>query len=152
MQLRWDTWSRNNKAPSQPPTGQYEAYHCISHSRRNLLTNTRARQRQNTLGLHVSKESRRLCSKRPSRKVTNNVQQRHAIHLCFYIYNQNYIKGIALKIRKKEEIQRAYQEVYMFYKNRGFKSKLHNMDNETSKDVEDFIASQNTQQQYTPPE
>ena len=25
------------------------------------------------------------------------------------------------------------------------------MDNETSKDVEDFIASQNTQQQYTPP-
>ena len=26
------------------------------------------------------------------------------------------------------------------------------MDNETSKDVEDFIASQNTQQQYTPPD
>ena len=26
------------------------------------------------------------------------------------------------------------------------------MENETSKDVEDFIASQNTQQQYTPPD
>ena len=68
-----------------------------------------------------------------------------------YIYNPNYIKGVTLKIRKKEELLRAYQEVYTFYKNRGFKHRLHRMNNETPKDVEDFIASQNTQQQYTPP-
>ena len=72
-------------------------------------------------------------------------------YICvFYIYDPNYIKGIALKSRTKEELLRAYQEVYSFCKNRGFKPRLHKMDNETSKDVEYFIASQNTQQQYTP--
>ena len=70
----------------------------------------------------------------------------------FNIYDPNYIKGVALKSMKKEELLRAYQEVYSFCKNRGFKPRLHNMDNETSKDVEDFIASQNTQQHYTPPD
>ena len=89
--------------------------YCVSHSGRNLLTNTRARQQQNTLGLRVSKSSRRLCSKQPNGKVSNNVQQRHAIHMCFYIYDPNYIKGVALKIRKKEELLRAYQEVYTFF-------------------------------------
>ena len=69
----------------------------------------------------------------------------------FYIYDPNFIKGVTLKIRKTEELLQAYQEVYTFCKNRGFKPKLHKMDNETSKDAEDFIASQNTQQQYTPP-
>ena len=70
----------------------------------------------------------------------------------FYIYDPKYIKGVALKIRRKEELLQAYQEVYSFCEIRGFKSKLHTMDNETSKYVEDFIASQNTQQQHTPPE
>ena len=74
-------------------------------------------------------------------------------YICvFYIYDPNYIKGIALKSRKKEELLRAYQEVYSFCKNRGFKPRLRKMDNETSKDVEDFIAIPNTQQQYTPPD
>ena len=70
----------------------------------------------------------------------------------FYIYDPNYIKGVALKIRRKEELLRAYQEVYSFCENIGFKPKIHKMDNETPKDVEDFIASQNTQQQYTRPD
>ena len=74
-------------------------------------------------------------------------------YICvFYIYDPNYIKGIALKSREKEKLLRAYQEVYTFCKNRGFKPRLHKMDNETSKDVEDFIAIQNTQHQYTPPD
>ena len=72
-------------------------------------------------------------------------------YICvFYIYDPNYIKGAALKTRKKVELLRAYQEVYTFCKNRGFKPKLQKMDNETSKYVEDFIARQNTKQQYTP--
>ena len=74
-------------------------------------------------------------------------------YICvFYIYDPNYINGVALKSRKKEELLRAYQEVYTFCKNRGFKPKLQKMDNEISKYVEDFIASQNTQKQYTPTE
>ena len=53
-------------------------------------------------------------------------------YICvFYIYDPNYTKGVALKSRKKEELLRAYQEVYTFCKNRGFKPKLHKMENET---------------------
>ena len=74
-------------------------------------------------------------------------------YICaFYIYDPNYTNGVALKIRKKEELLRAYKEVYTFCKNRGFKPRIRYMDNETSKDVEYFIASQNTQHQYTPPD
>ena len=37
-------------------------------------------------------------------------------YICvFYIYDPNYIKGVALKIRSKEELIRAYQEVYSFF-------------------------------------
>ena len=70
----------------------------------------------------------------------------------FYIYDPNLIKGIPLKIRKKEELLQAYKEVYAYCENRGYKPKLHKMDNETSKDVEDFIVSQQAKQQYTPPD
>ena len=38
-------------------------------------------------------------------------------YICvFNIYDPNYIKGVSLKIRKKEELLRAYQEVYTFCK------------------------------------
>ena len=74
-------------------------------------------------------------------------------YICvFYIYDPDNIKGVALKSRRKEDILRAYQEVYTFCQNRGFKPKLHKIDNETSKYFEDFIASLNTHQQYTPPD
>ena len=74
-------------------------------------------------------------------------------YICvFYIFDPNFFKGIALKSRKKEEILCAYKEVYLWCESRGFKHQLHKMDNETSKDVEEFIASQQTIQQYTPPD
>ena len=74
-------------------------------------------------------------------------------YICiFYIYDSNFIKSVALKSRKKEELLRAYNEVYSFCQQRGFKPKLHKLDNETSKDVEEFIASQQTRIQYTPPD
>ena len=83
-------------------------------------------------------------------EVSKNVQQRHAIHLCLLYIRPKLYQGRCLKNQTKEELLRAYQEVYTFCKNRGFKPKLHKTDNETSKDVEDFISIQNTHQQYTP--
>ena len=81
--------------------------YCGGHSGRNLLTNTRARQQQNTLGLHISKESRRLCSKQPNGKVSKNVQQRHAINLCFLYLRPKLYQGRRLKHQEKK---RSYYE------------------------------------------
>ena len=72
-------------------------------------------------------------------------------YICvFYIFEPNFIKGIPLKSRRKEELIRAYKKVYSWCESRGFKPQLHKMDNETSRDVEDFIASQQKSHQYTP--
>ena len=72
-------------------------------------------------------------------------------YICvFYIFDPNFIKGVPLKSRKKEELLHAYKEVYSWCESRGFKLQSHKMDNETSKDAEDFIASQQTSEQYTP--
>jgi len=73
-------------------------------------------------------------------------------YICvFYIYDANSIKGIAVKSRHSSELLRAYQEIYKWCEVRGFKPELHRMDNETSGEVEDFIASQQTNLQYSPP-
>ena len=70
----------------------------------------------------------------------------------FYIYDANYIKSVPIKSREKKELLRAYQEVYAFCQQRGFAPKLHKLDNETSKEVEAFVASQQAEIQYTPPD
>ena len=81
------------------------------------------------------------------------ISNRGMKYVCiFYIYDSNYIKSVPLKSRKKEELLQAYKDVYSFCQQRGFKPKLHKLDNETSKDVEEFIASQGTEIQYTPPD
>ena len=73
-------------------------------------------------------------------------------YICvFYIHGPNFIKVVPLKSRRKEELLREYKEIYAYCESRELKSKLHKMDNETSKDVEGFIASQQTKQQCTPP-
>ena len=64
----------------------------------------------------------------------------------FYIHNPNNIKKIPIKSRKKEELLRAYKEVYAYFESRGFRPQLHKMDNEPSRDVEDFVAIQQTGQ------
>ncbi len=69
----------------------------------------------------------------------------------FYIYDANYIKSIPIKSREKKELLRAYQEVYAFCQQRRFAPKLHKLDNETSKEVEAFVASQQAEIQFTPP-
>ena len=70
----------------------------------------------------------------------------------FYIHDPNYIKEIPINIRKEEELLRVYKEIYAYCESRGFKPQLQKMDNEMSKDVEDFITSQQTDYQYTPPD
>ena len=70
----------------------------------------------------------------------------------FYIYDANYIKSVPIKSREKKELLRAYQEVYAFCQQRGFAPKLHKLDNETSKEVEAFVAEQQAEIQYTPPD
>ena len=74
-------------------------------------------------------------------------------YICvFYMQNPNCIKGIPIKSRKKEELLISYKEVYAYCESRYFKPQLHKIDNEMSKYFEDFIASQQTDQQYTPPD
>ena len=61
-------------------------------------------------------------------------------YICvFYIFDPNFIKGVPIKSRHKEELLRAYQKLYKWYDARGVKPQLHKMDNDTSKEVEDFM-------------
>jgi hypothetical protein len=82
--------------------------------------------------------------------VTSN--RGHAYLVIFYIYNANFIVSVPIKNRTKQELLCAYQITYKYLSSCGFKPHLHKMDNKTSKDVEDFIQSQHTTLQYTPPD
>ena len=65
-------------------------------------------------------------------------------YICvFYIYNTNFIKGIAIKLRHRSDLLGAYKQVYNWCESHGFQPSLHRMDNKTSKDVEEVIDKQN---------
>jgi hypothetical protein len=74
----------------------------------------------------------------------------HAFHVIFYIYDANLLASVPIKNQTKQELLRAYQITYKYLSSCGFKPCLHKMDKEISKDVEDFIQSQQTTLQYTP--
>ncbi len=76
----------------------------------------------------------------------------HAYLLIFYIYDVNFIASTPIENCTKEELLHAYQITNKYLSSRGFKPLLHKMDNKTSKDVEEFIDSQHTTLQYTPPD
>ncbi len=76
----------------------------------------------------------------------------NAYVVVFYVYDANYIRSIPIKNRSKEELLRAYNEVYEWLSMRGFKPLLHKMDNKTSHDIEKIIQGQQTRLQYTPPD
>ena len=57
----------------------------------------------------------------------------------FYVFDPNFIKGVPIKSRNKEELLRAYQIVYKWCEARSIKLQLQKMDNETSQEVEEFI-------------
>jgi hypothetical protein len=70
----------------------------------------------------------------------------------FYVYNPNYIKSVPIKNRSKEELLRAYTEVYAWLTACGYRPLLHKLDNETSRNVKAFIAAEQVKIQYTPPD
>eukprot|EP00970_Alexandrium_tamarense_P007123 scaffold1237_cov194-Alexandrium_tamarense.AAC.1 len=70
----------------------------------------------------------------------------------FYVVDANFIKSYPIKSRHRTELLKAYDDVYKYLRIRGYRPKLHRLDNETSKDVEDFIVEQNAKHQYTPPD
>ena len=77
----------------------------------------------------------------------------HKYMAVFYVFDANFIKGVPIKSRNKEELLRAYKIIYDWCEQRGVKPKLHRMDNETSQEVESFIkGQQQTQLQYTAPD
>ena len=68
----------------------------------------------------------------------------------FYASDGNYIKSYPIKSRHRTQLLKAYEEVYTFLRIRGYRPQLHKLDNETSHDVETFIAEQQAAVQYTP--
>ncbi len=76
----------------------------------------------------------------------------HVYLVIFYIYNANFIVSVLIKNCTKQKLLQAYQITYKYLSSCRFKPCLHKMDNETSKDVDDFIQSQQTSLQYTPPD
>ena len=76
----------------------------------------------------------------------------HAYVVIFYNYDGNHIKSVPIKNRTKEELLRAYKLAYQYYWARGFKPRVHKLDNETSKLVEEFVAEQQARMEYTPPD
>ena len=56
-----------------------------------------------------------------------------------------------MKNRSTDEFKCVYRDMYSTLKSKGYSPKLHKIDNETSKEVEKFIAEQHTKLQYAPP-
>ena len=58
----------------------------------------------------------------------------------FYAVDGNYIKSYPLKSRDRSQLLKAYEGVYAYLCMRGYIPKLHKIDNETSRDVKEFIS------------
>ena len=70
--------------------------------------------------------------------------------IIFYVADGNYIKSYPIKSRHRSQLVKAYSEFYSYLRVRGYRPQLHKLDNETSHDVETFIAEQQAKVQYTP--
>ena len=69
-----------------------------------------------------------------------------------YAYSCNAILAHPIKSRSANELLMAYQHFYTILHNSGLSPQMHKMDNETSADIEHFIATQNAAIQYVPPD
>ena len=72
--------------------------------------------------------------------------------MIFYVYDANAIIAYPLRNRMAKEMLDTYQDLYKKLTKCGFKPKLHKLDKEISKEVEDFVLEQQTALQYTPPD
>ena len=116
----------NNHKIKTRTTSQY--YTTIRQDRRyarcNLCTNPRIEKQENKYGVYVSTATIRVHCKGPERK-SPRMSNRGMKYICmFYIHDPNYIKGIPIKSRKKEELLRVYKEVYAYCESRGFRPQL----------------------------
>ena len=101
----------------------------------NLCTNPRTEKNKTNMVFMLVQRPEGFIASNQTGKFTR-MSNRGMQYICvFYIQDPNYIKGIQIKIRKKEELLRAYKEVYAYCESRGFRPQLHKMDNETSRDV-----------------
>ncbi len=82
--------------------------------------------------------------------ITSN--QGNANIFIFYIFDANYICSVPIKNHLKGELLRAYHNTYKWMTLQDFKPLLHKQDNEISQKVEQFLLSQQTHLQYTPPD
>ena len=67
------------------------------------------------------------------------------------MYDANFVKGVSVKSRHRQDFLRAYEDIYKWCTVRGFKPQLQKIGNKMSKDVEEFIESQNADVQYSAP-
>jgi hypothetical protein len=69
-----------------------------------------------------------------------------------YVYDGNYIEAIPIKNRSEGEFKRAYEYIYEMCTTKGYKPTLHKLDNESSRDLKEWISEQQTKLQFTPPD
>jgi hypothetical protein len=70
--------------------------------------------------------------------------------LC-YIYDCNYIKVVPMKSRSSSERVKEYGSIHQELTVKGFKPKLHTLDNEASTALENFFTAQNINYQLVSP-
>eukprot|EP00957_Ditylum_brightwellii_P078697 5983785-Ditylum_brightwellii.AAC.1 len=72
--------------------------------------------------------------------------------MVFYVYDTIYIKGIPIKNRITEEFQPEYEEMYSELTSKGFKPKMHKLNNKASCNLMEWIKKeQGTQVELRPP-
>jgi hypothetical protein len=76
----------------------------------------------------------------------------HTYVVVSYIFNTKVIQSVPIKNWSKEELLCANRKIYKRLPLRAFKPLLHKLNNKTSKDVEAFVAMEQTCIQYTPPD
>ena len=71
--------------------------------------------------------------------------------MVLYAVDPNAIIAEPLKNRTSGELLRAYQKLYKYLQVRGYKPRIHKLDNEASQDMLDFIVEQQAKAQIVPP-
>jgi hypothetical protein len=72
------------------------------------------------------------------------------VMLC-YIYDCNYIKGVPMKSMSALEWVKTYDVIHQDLTVKGFKPKLHTLDNEASTALKNFFTANNIAYQLVPP-
>ena len=74
------------------------------------------------------------------------LNQGNSIVVIFHCTHNSYIKLYPIKSHHRSNLLNAYTNMYVYPQIRGYEPQLHKMDNNTSCDVEDFIAKHSAKQ------